>query len=69
MHCKISFEKFILSQVICRQTVRANMAPFSVTQPTADEIAKFPREFALFTQIPGAQTGKIDAEVNIHCTS
>ncbi len=34
-----------------------------IAQPTSDEIAKFPREFAVYTQIPGARTGKVDVEV------
>ncbi|BDA45155.1 probable mannitol dehydrogenase [Coccomyxa sp. Obi] len=33
-----------------------------IAQPTPDEIARFPREFAIFTQIPGAKTGKVDVE-------
>ncbi|CAL8463672.1 g3206 [Coccomyxa elongata] len=38
------------------------MATVRVAQPTAAEIAKFPREFAIFTQIPGAGTGQVDQQ-------
>lgn len=38
-----------------------------IAQPTPDEITKFPREFAVFTQIPGARMGKVDVEVRWCC--
>ncbi len=44
-------------------TKDAEMATVRVAQPTAADIAKFPREFAIFSQIPGAGTGQVDQQV------
>ena len=39
-----------------------------IAQPTAEDAKKYPREYAIFTQIPGALHGSVKSEVGISVT-
>lgn len=34
-----------------------------IGRPTPEEVAQYPREYAVFTQIPGALEGSVEAKV------
>ena len=40
------------------------MPRIKVSKPASEEVAKYPREYTVFTQIPGALDGEVEAEVS-----
>ena len=40
------------------------MSSINFTAPSAEEVKKFPREFALLTQIPGYERGTLSSDVS-----
>ena len=39
------------------------MGQITITKPEQKDVTAFPREYAIYTQIPGALDGKVEAEV------
>ena len=41
------------------------MGRITVSKPEQKDVSAFPREYAIYTQIPGALDGKVDSEVRL----
>ena len=41
------------------------MPRIKVSKPASEDVAKYPREYTVFTQIPGALDGEVEAEVRV----
>jgi hypothetical protein len=66
----IQNRRFIICRIAAKSlTVKrsraADMSPVHVAKPSSEEIVKYPREFAIFSQLPGAKSGAVDAQVRI----